>query len=131
MEKINNNKKKGKGKEKREKGKKGRKRRKKEKKGKKKGEKKGKRQEKRKKKIVFGSHRKISKTFLGKNHIFSPRGKNIIYFRDLNVFQYSKPVYTLAESFKFVRFYPLGQDDLPSEVIITRGFGRVCHYRQF
>jgi len=29
--------------------------------------------------------------------------------------QYNKPVYTLVESFKFVRFYPLGQDDLPSE----------------
>jgi len=27
----------------------------------------------------------------------------------------NKPVYVLAESFKFVRFYPLGQDDLPSE----------------
>ena len=27
----------------------------------------------------------------------------------------NKPVYVLAESFKFVRFYPLGQDDLPNE----------------
>jgi hypothetical protein len=27
-------------------------------------------------------------------------------------------VYILAESFKFVRFYPLGQNDLPLEVII-------------
>jgi len=30
--------------------------------------------------------------------------------------QFNKPVYTLAESFKFVRFYPLEQDDLPKEV---------------
>jgi len=27
----------------------------------------------------------------------------------------NKPVYVLAESLKFVRFYPLGQDDLPAE----------------
>ena len=30
--------------------------------------------------------------------------------------QANKPVYILAESFKFVRFYPLGQEDLPLEV---------------
>jgi hypothetical protein len=30
-------------------------------------------------------------------------------------------VYILAESFKFVRFYPLGQNDLPLEVINTVG----------
>merc|ERR1712098_463806 len=29
--------------------------------------------------------------------------------------QFNKPVYTLVESFKFVRFYPLDQDDLPKE----------------
>jgi translation initiation factor eIF-2B subunit alpha len=29
--------------------------------------------------------------------------------------QYNKPVYTLVESFKFVRFYPLSQEDLPQE----------------
>jgi len=34
--------------------------------------------------------------------------------------QFNKPVYTLAESFKFVRFYPLGQDDLPLEVAHSR-----------
>ncbi len=27
----------------------------------------------------------------------------------------NKPVYVLCESFKFIRFYPLGQDDLPDE----------------
>jgi len=34
-----------------------------------------------------------------------------------NFSQANKPVYILAESFKFVRFYPLGQNDLPLEVI--------------
>jgi len=29
--------------------------------------------------------------------------------------QFNKPVYTLVESFKFVRFYPLSQQDLPQE----------------
>jgi len=29
--------------------------------------------------------------------------------------QFNKPVYSLVESFKFVRFYPLDQDDLPVE----------------
>jgi len=29
--------------------------------------------------------------------------------------QFNKPVYTLVESFKFVRFYPLGQEDLPKQ----------------
>ncbi len=35
--------------------------------------------------------------------------------RELN-----KPVYVLCESFKFVRLYPLGQDDLPDEFKVTK-----------
>jgi len=31
--------------------------------------------------------------------------------------QYNKPVYILAESFKFVRFYPFAQEDLPNEFL--------------
>ena len=61
---------------KKEKGEKGKEKKEKGKKGKKKGEK----REKRKKK-VFDSHREICKTFLGKKLIiFSPGGKNIIFF---------------------------------------------------
>ena len=60
-------------------------------KGKEKGEKgKGKKRKeigKKNKKVVFGSHRKISKTFWGKKLSFSPGWKNIIYFRDVNVFK--------------------------------------------
>ena len=49
---------------------------------------------KRRKKTVFGSHRKISKTFWGEKSFFSPGGKKIIYFRDVNVFKiWSKMLY--------------------------------------
>nr|ALS04346.1 translation initiation factor eIF-2B subunit alpha [Acartia pacifica] len=35
--------------------------------------------------------------------------------------QFNKPVYTLVESFKFVRFYPLQQDDLPEQYLERTG----------
>ena len=54
-----------------EKGKKGKEKKEIGKKGKKKGEKEGNRK-KRRKKMVFCSHRKISKTFFGENIIFFP-----------------------------------------------------------
>ena len=69
-----------KGKEKKEKGKKGKE------KGKEKG-KKGRKYEKRRKKMVFGSHRKISKNLFGEKIIFFPQGQNIIHFVNLNVFK--------------------------------------------
>ena len=55
----------------------------------------GKRKEigKKKKKMFFSSHRKISKTFLGKKSYFSLGGKNIIYFRDVNVFKIWSKIY--------------------------------------
>ena len=47
-----------------------------------KGKKEGERKEigKKKEKDGFGSHRKISKTFLGKDVIFFPSGKEYIFF---------------------------------------------------
>ena len=81
-------KKRKKGKEKKEKGKKGKE---KEKKGKKKKE-----------EMFFCSHRIISQTFLGKKkHIFSPGGKNIIYFWDVNVFIIGPKCNTSGEKYKF------------------------------
>ena len=83
--------KKGKGEKRKGKGKKGKKKKEKEKKEKGKGKEKG---GKGRKKMVFGSHRKISKTFLGKKIIFFPRGKEYHIFSSCDVFKiWSKMLY--------------------------------------
>ena len=51
--------------------------------------------------MVFGSRSKISKTFFGEKIIFFPGGKNIIYFRDVNVSKiWSKMLYVWGK-YKF------------------------------
>ena len=88
-------------KEKKGKGKEGKKKKEGKEKVKKKGEKEGNR--KKEGKRWFLAHTgKLAKPFLGKNLNFSPGGKNIINFRDVNAFKYGPKCCTsLVSTFHF------------------------------
>lgn len=44
---------------------------------------------------------------------------------------FNKPFYVVAESFKFVRMFPISQDDLPNAEKVRESNGNDCHTLQF